>query len=217
MSEKVRRVRLLLAVCTAGLLAFVVAWPSQSAATEPPPLYLARDATPQPGETEADLYFAVGDGPRLVAHVLRDREDIADLEVIDSAGRVVDLRPNGEVVATGSVVEPAVVKTWLQNAFHLRWLRLEPRLGNGSIGENCAAIKQATRGRLTLPTHQGARELTLAETFVETDVRLVALHNPENGIPDGCFRRFGSTPPHHRAGFLHNLMHRITGTSGNNN
>ena len=211
MSEKVRRVRLLLAVCAAGMLAIVVPWPSSGAVTEPPPLYLARERGAGGVAPEAGTFVAVADSARLVAHLLADGVNIADLEVIDSTGRVVDLRPNGQAEPTGAAFEPVAVQMWLRASFTVRWQGLDGRLRGDSPDNICWGTKQSVRDRLNLPTHQGGRELTLAETLAEADTRLTAMHQPGYQIPSRCFHR--SVPTSHRAGYLHNLWHRLTGTS----
>lgn len=210
MGEKVRRVRLLLALSTAALLALVAAWPSQGAAAEAPPLYLARHLGSEGTGPRAKTYIAVADGPRLAAHTLADREDIADLEVIDSSGRVIVLHPGGQAEPTGEVIEPAELRAWLKNSFDTRWQTLDSSFRRDRTGPNCSSERQRARDQLNLPTHQGGRALTLAETFVEVEARLFAMHLPENQIPPECLYKGAGTG--HRAGYLHNLWHRLTGS-----
>lgn len=207
MGENVRRVRLLVAVSAAALLALLVAWPSQGAVTEPPPLYLARDrgSTTHP----AAAYLAVADGPRLADHVASDGEDLDHLQVIDSTGRVVVLHPNGRADLTGEVLDPEAVQSWLRDSFSARRQRLEGQVSD--VGTVCSTEKEAARRQLDLPTRQGGRALTLAETLTEADARLMSMHRPESQISPWCIPR--SIDTGHRAGYLHNLWHRITGTS----
>lgn len=208
MGEKVRRHRLLVAVGLAGLLAFVAAWPSQSAATEPQPLYLARDRAPGGSSPAPTALLVIGDAARLPSHLLAEREDIAALEVIDSAGQVVVLNPNGKVVATGTTLDPVVVRTWVQESFAARTRTANRQVSGGPVGSTCGDAKQAALNRLKLPTtHDGKRELSLAETLAEADGRIAAMHEPANQVPIECIPLSS-----HRAGYLHNLWHRITGS-----
>jgi hypothetical protein len=211
MVEQVRRVRLLVVVTVVGLLAFVVVpWPSPSAATEPLPLLLARETGAGRAAPAANTFVAVGDGPRLAAHLLRDGRSLADVEVIDATGRVVVLQANGQVSATGAEVDPAMIRSWLQSSFQVRARVVEVRVLGDTGDKLCSAAKQSARSRLTLPTHQGDRALTLAETLTEADRRLAAMHQPVNQIPERCVVLRDRD---HRANYLHNLWHRITGTS----
>lgn len=210
MGDKVRRVRLLVVVSTLALLAFVAAWPSQGAAAEAPPLYLAREWGAGRADPAANQFLAVADGPRLAAHLLGDGARIADLEVIDSVGRVVVLRPNGQVEPTGAMVEPAVVQSWLRQSFAARDRAVEVRVRGNPDDKLCSNAKRTARSRLNLPTHDGVRELTLAETLAEADRRIAAMHQPVNQLPEQCVV-VGDRD--HRAGYLHNLWHRIMGTS----
>ena len=170
MVENVRRVRLLVAVAIAGLLAFVAAWPSQSAATEPPPLYLARGWS-SGGSPAVNMSLVVADGPRLGAHLMADGEDPATVEIVDSAGRVVVLDPGGKVQPTGRAHDPSAVQAWLQDSFIIR-----------------------ARG---------------VRAKVSGDARIEAMHRAANQIPTRCVV---AGDPSHRAGYLHNLWHRITGS-----
>ena len=210
MDEKVRRVRLLLAVSAAGLLAFLAAWPSQGAVSDPAPLYLARDRDADQVAPGTHSYLVVADAARIATHIMEDGENIADLEIIDSSGLVVDLAGNGEVVPTGRAIPPSVVQSWLQDSFAFRLKGLNGQLNESAL-ESCSSSVLVARSRLTLPTHRGDRELTLAETLAEADARLAAMHRPENQLPTWCLRRYPQSD--HRAGYLHNLWHRVTGTS----
>lgn len=209
MGEKVRRIRLLAVVGVAGLLAFVAAWPTEGAAAEPPPpLYLARERGAGGISPEANTFVMIADGPRLVAHLLVDREQVADLEFIDSTGRVVVPRANGQIDFTGEVLDVEGVELWLQNSFSARWRLVDGQLRGDPDSKVCRGARQTALNRLSLPTHEGTRDLTLAETFVEADQRIAAMHRPVNQIPVECFIRNRD----HKAGYLHNLWHRITGS-----
>lgn len=207
MGDKVRRVRLLVAVGVAGLLALVAAWPSQVAATETPPLYLARGWS-SGGSPAVNMNLVVGDGPRLAAHLLADGEDPATVQVIDSTGRVVILGPDGKVQPTERVLEPALVQSWLGDSFTIRARGVRAKVTGDAGDKVCSSAKASALKRLDLPTHEGTRTLTLAETLTEADRRIAAMHQPANQIPPHCVV---AGDPHHRAGYLHNLWHRITG------
>lgn len=209
MGENVPRIRLLVAVGAAALLAVLAAWPSPGAAAEPAPLYLVRerDAGAVP---ESNTFLAVADGPRLVAHVAADRERLVNLEVIDGTGRVVLLQPDGTATATGQVIDPGTVRLWLSDSFSVRWSVVDRWLLPSGPGQACWNARQAAQDRLDLPTHQDGRERTLAEVLTEADSRLTAMHRPEGQIPFTCYRRTWNGD--HRAGYLHNLWHRITGS-----
>jgi hypothetical protein len=205
MGQKVRSVRLLVAVSAAALLGLVAAWPSQGAVTETP-LYLARDA--QEGRLQPTVkgFVAVADGPRLAAHLLGDGEQLAGMEVIDGAGRVVVLHPNGTVEDTGVVVEPAVVKAWLVDSFKARARTVDQQVVGDPSNKECWTAKQRARAWLNLSGRAGTRELTLAETLADADRRIAQMHHPANQIPVQCLAN-----PSHKAGYLHNLWHRIRG------
>lgn len=208
MGGQVRRVRLLLAVVTAGLLALVVAWPSQGAVTEPAPRYLIRElgagrSTPVPNQ-----FLAVADGPRLVMHLSGDREQPANLEVIDAAGRVVVLQPDGKAAPTGAVVDTAVLQTWLSDSFKARSQALDRHVVADPGDKLCWTAEQTALSRLNLPSRNATRALTLSETYAEADRRIAAMHQPANAIPVRCITGI----PSHRDGYLHNLWHRITGS-----
>lgn len=207
MGGQVRRVRLLLGVATAGLLALVAAWPSQGAVTEPAPLYLARQPGGLSSGSVASRLVAVGDGPRLYAHLLSEGESPASREVIDDGGRVVVLHPNGTAVATGAVVDPGVVQSWLKDSFAARARLVDGQVVANPSDKECWTAKQSALARLDLPIHDGTRALTLAETYAEADRRIAVMHRPGPQIPVRCIV-VGS--PTHRANYLHNLWHRIT-------
>ena len=208
MVENVRRVRLLVAVAIAGLLAFVAAWPSQSAATEPPPLYLARGWS-SGGSPAVNMSLVVADGPRLGAHLMADGEDPATVEIVDSAGRVVVLDPGGKVQPTGRAHDPSAVQAWLQDSFIIRARGVRAKVSGDGSDKVCSSAKASALKRLDLPTHEGTRPLTLAETLTEADARIEAMHRAANQIPTRCVV---AGDPSHRAGYLHNLWHRITGS-----
>jgi hypothetical protein len=213
MGEHVRRIRLLVVVGVVGVLALLAAWPGPNAAAQTAPLYLARQRAG--GDNPAtNRVLVVADGPGLVAHLQWDNVEPATLDVIDSTGRVVVLEPDGDAVPTGAVLEPEAVRSWLGASFQDRWRLVDSQVMGDQPGATCWSEKQAALSRLTLPTHQGDRTLTLTESLAETEVRLAALHRPENQIPVHCFRPYRGPVTGHRAGYLHNLWHRLTGTSG---
>lgn len=207
MGDKVRRARLLVAVGAAGLLALIAAWPSQVAATETPPIYLARGWS-WGGSPAVNTTVVVADAPRLAAHLLADGQDPATVEVIDTAGRVVVLDPSGKVQPTERVHEPAVVQSWLHDSFTIRARGVRAKVSGDVSDKVCSSAKTSALKRLDLPTHDGTRELTLAETLAEADRRIAAMHRSANQIPPHCVV---AGDPAHRAGYLHNLWHRLTG------
>ena len=206
MGDKVRKVRLLMAVSLAALLGLVAAWPGQSAVADPPPSYLARDRGAGSRAPSATTFVAVGNAAQLSAHLVAEGEYIRGLEVVDGTGRVFVLNPNGTVSPTGAVVEPTVVRSWLADAFSARWWALQRTPVDGPA--YCSNAKQAVLSRLTLPTHEGTRPLTLAETLDAAGTRISAMHQPGNEFPREC-----RPDRDHRGGYLHNLWHRITGTT----
>jgi hypothetical protein len=210
MDEKLRRIWMLVATGVVAVLALVAAWPSQGAATEKSPLYLVRDrgqGVPHPPPVRV---LAVADGPRLVTHLSGDGEDVARLEVIDDAGRVVVLSASGRADVTGEMVDPEAVQVWLQNRFSAARRSLDWPSGPNGRPAPCRNERERAQELLNLP--QSDRKLTLAETFAEAEGRLAAMHEAENEIPMGCFPP-GSPIYHHRDGYLHNLWHRLRGTS----
>jgi hypothetical protein len=216
MAEQFRRICLLGAASLASIVAFTAAWPGVGAAAgvgggsiggpmkpAPAPIYLVRDRGVTPNSASSG-FMAVGTSAQLFAHLYSDGENLAQLEVIDATGGVVILESNGKATATGASLDPKATKAWVVNEFKTRARAVADDVyGNPA----CLTAKQVAQSRLDLPLRQGGRDLTLAQTLVEAEARITAMHDPANALPTYCL-----AAPSHKAGYLHNLWHRISGS-----
>ena len=109
------------------------------------------------------------------------------------------------------MVEPAVVRSWLLEEFRVRRQALDTQMRVDPRGSWCREEKRAALGFLDLPSQRDGRELTLGETLTEAQARLEVMHLKENDLALTCLTR--NPPTNHRGGYLHNLWHRITGTT----
>jgi hypothetical protein len=148
------------------------------------------------------------DGPAMLAHLGEDNTSLTQVQVYDAEGRELVIDKMGRAHPTGTALSTRTAVVSISATF-----AAARRAADHDIAATpgCAAAKKSIMELVTPTTMDGEANLLPLET-VAADIskRVDKLHEPNMIVPMRCLNL---SQGNHARGYLHNLWHRITGTS----
>lgn len=179
-----------------------------------PPLVGARSYylafRPQPAKPSPGRLLAVEPTmPEMLGHLHEDNTNLSEVLIYDARGRELTIDNRGHVKFSGSTVNNTRAIASILETFRL----VRRQAAHDLVGKpkSCTSAKKATLKLLT-PTTVNAegQPLSLQAVALDASKRVSRAHKLDRTIPMRCFRQ---SITGHKGGYLHNLWHRITGTS----